>query len=243
MSKPISSLIVGCSGSLGRAFPPALPSLSSVISVDLSPPPSPRHPLISAHLPLPPSSQPSDLTNLLPHLDTAHSEKPFDLIINTGGSWSSGPFPPPPPPPPPLASTLPNGSFLSLTQTLTHSTFTTYLTSTSSMLSSNLNSSIFSCGLATRYLSSTGHLILTGAHASLTPSLCSSSMPGYGLSKNGVKYLAEMLRGLKPEFKVSVVHPRTLDTEANRSAMPGEDFGGWVRCEELAGEVMERLVE
>ncbi|GMI02749.1 hypothetical protein TrVE_jg12323 [Triparma verrucosa] len=222
MSKPISSLIVGCSGSLGRAFPPALPSLSSVISVDLSPPPSPRHPLISAHLPLPPSSQPSDLTNLLPHLDTAHSEKPFDLIINTGGSWSSGPFPPPSSP---------------------HSTFTTYLTSTESMLSSNLNSSIFSCGLATRYLTSTGHLILTGAHASLTPSTCSSFMPGYGLSKNGVKYLAEMLRGLNPEFKVSVVHPRTLDTEANRSAMPEEDFGGWVRCEELAGEVMERLVE
>ncbi|GMH59437.1 hypothetical protein TL16_g11436 [Triparma laevis f. inornata] len=219
MSKPLSTLIVGCSGALGRAFPPSLPSLSSVISIDLKPPPPPRHPTISAHLPLPAKNE--DFGGLLPSLDTVRGEGVIDAVINTGGGWNGGGFP---------------------GKSSSHDVFTNYLTSTSSMLNSNLLSATFACGLATRYLEEGGHLILTGAKASLDPKECAGFMPGYGLSKNGVTYLAELLRSTEPVFKVSIIHPRTIDTLMNREGMPDADFDEWAKCEDIAEQVVERLI-
>ena len=132
-------------------------------------------------------------------------------------SWAGGPFPT-------LGS--PNASFSS------------YLTSTSSMLSSNLTSAVFAAGLASRYLPPSGTLVLTGASASLSPSSCSNFMPGYGLSKMGVTNLANMLRE-EVEFKVVVVHPGTIDTKANRDAMPDANFDEWNSTEGIARGVRE----
>ena len=106
------------------------------------------------------------------------------------------------------------------------------------MLSSNLTSAVFAAGLASRYLPPSGTLVLTGASASLSPSSCSDFMPGYGLSKMGVTNLAAMLRE-EVEFKVVVVHPGTIDTKANRDAMPDANFDEWNSTEGIARGVRE----
>jgi NAD(P)-dependent dehydrogenase (short-subunit alcohol dehydrogenase family) len=110
------------------------------------------------------------------------------------------------------------------------------------MLNTNLSSAVFAAGLASRYLDSDGgHLILTGAKAAFKLTDCSGFMPGYGLSKMGVMNLAEMLR-CEVDFKVSVIHPGTIDTPNNRAAMPDADFGEWHSVDGIA-EGVKGIIE
>mmetsp|Transcript_11177 Transcript_11177/g.22260 ORF Transcript_11177/g.22260 Transcript_11177/m.22260 type:complete len:245 (+) Transcript_11177:50-784(+) len=216
----ISAMVIGCSGALGRAFPKVLPASSTVTSVDINPPPPPRSSNVVTHLPLPPDTSTESMIELLPHLDTVASTHKFNAVVAVAGSWAGGGFPSPSSP---------------------HSEFEQYLSSSATMLDTNLKSAVFAAGLATRYLGEDGHLVLTGATASLSPGDCAGFMPGYGLSKNGVSYIADMLR-VEASFKVSVIHPATIDTPSNREAMPDADWGNdWSLPEDIAKEVIERL--
>lgn len=90
-------------------------------------------------------------------------------------------------------------------------------------------------------------VVLTGAGAALDPRAC-TGMLGYGMSKQATHFLVRSLAAWfeakqAGEAKATVVAvlPTTLDTPANRAAMPGADFGGWTKvclCGSVCGSVL-----
>ncbi|CAN8001201.1 unnamed protein product [Ixodes hexagonus] len=88
--------------------------------------------------------------------------------------------------------------------------------------------SAIAAGIAAHHLKEGGLLALTGAQAALKPT---PGMIGYGLAKAGVHHLVGSLAGAKSGLPkaatVVAVLPVTLDTPANRNAMPKADFGSW----------------
>lgn len=65
---------------------------------------------------------------------------------------------------------------------------------------------------------------------------------GYALSKSLLFKLADSLNeaGASNNVTASVIVPSTIDTPANREAMPKSDFTTWVKPEEIA-DAMARL--
>lgn len=74
-----------------------------------------------------------------------------------------------------------------------------------------------------------GRIILFGARPALYPSEARHAV-AYALSKSLVFRLAEMLNaeGQSKNVVTSVIVPGTIDTPANRKAMPDADFSKWV---------------
>lgn len=65
----------------------------------------------------------------------------------------------------------------------------------------------------------------------------------YAAAKSALLALAE---GMASEYRdegvrVNVLLPSTVDTEANRAAMPGADTSGWTRPESIAEQIVELL--
>ena len=61
-------------------------------------------------------------------------------------------------------------------------------------------------------------------------------MAAYAVAKGAVRHLSELLA---EELKAHDIHvhclmPGTMDTEANRRAMPEADFSKWVKTEDVA---------
>jgi NAD(P)-dependent dehydrogenase (short-subunit alcohol dehydrogenase family) len=58
----------------------------------------------------------------------------------------------------------------------------------------------------------------------------------YSLSKSLIFKLADILNaeGASKNVTASVIVPSTIDTEANRRAMPDKDFSTWVKPDEIA---------
>lgn len=83
-----------------------------------------------------------------------------------------------------------------------------------------------------------GRIVFIGARAALQPDMGRKFL-AYSLSKAMLFNLADMLNaeGAGKNVVTSVVVPSTIDTPANRAAMPSADFAKWVRPEEIA-EVM-----
>ena len=64
-------------------------------------------------------------------------------------------------------------------------------------------------------------------------------MGPYAASKAAVHRLTEALAAeLKGKVTVNAVLPSTIDTPANRNAMPNADFSKWVTAEELANVIL-----
>jgi NAD(P)-dependent dehydrogenase (short-subunit alcohol dehydrogenase family) len=63
-----------------------------------------------------------------------------------------------------------------------------------------------------------------------------AGIAAYAVSKGAVRQLSEILADeLKPyDIHVHCILPGTMDTEANRLAMPKADFSKWVKTEEVA---------
>lgn len=61
-------------------------------------------------------------------------------------------------------------------------------------------------------------------------------MVAYGLAKSLLFRLADLLNdeAKGQDIVTSVVVPSTIDTEANRKALPLADFGSWVKAEQIA---------
>ena len=87
-----------------------------------------------------------------------------------------------------------------------------------------------------------GRIVFIGARPAILPSQA-KKMVAYGLAKSLLFRLAEVLnegaKGL--DLNVSVVVPSTLDTPANRKAMPDANPDNWVSLSDLAG-TLEFLV-
>jgi len=87
-----------------------------------------------------------------------------------------------------------------------------------------------------------GRIVFIGARSALQPEQ-GKNLLAYSLSKSLLFRLAECLneeaRGTN--VTASVVVPSTIDSAANRTAMPKADHGAWVNAEDLAG-VLEFIV-
>lgn len=84
-----------------------------------------------------------------------------------------------------------------------------------------------------------GHIILVGARPALRPDQGINAV-AYALSKKLVFYLAELINayGQEKNISASVIVPSTIDTPANREALPQADFSKWVRPEAIADAIL-----
>jgi 3-oxoacyl-[acyl-carrier protein] reductase len=81
-----------------------------------------------------------------------------------------------------------------------------------------------------------GRIVNIGAMGALQ---AARGMGPYAASKAGVHRLTEALAAeLKGTITVNAVLPSTIDTPANRAAMPNADFAKWVTAEELANVIL-----
>jgi len=66
-----------------------------------------------------------------------------------------------------------------------------------------------------------------------------AGIAAYAVSKGAVRQLSEILADELKAYDIHVhcILPGTMDTEANRLAMPKADFSKWVRTDEVAGVV------
>lgn len=80
-----------------------------------------------------------------------------------------------------------------------------------------------------------GRIVLVGARTALEPKQGKGSL-AYMLSKSLLFKLAEALNAEAKGKNIvtSVIVPSTLDTPANRTAMPGANFSEWVKPEKVA---------
>lgn len=89
-----------------------------------------------------------------------------------------------------------------------------------------------------------GRIILIGARPALTPT-AGKSMVAYALSKGLIFHLAELIneQGKKNNITATVIVPSTIDTPANRLAMPDIDPDKWVKPEAIAETIAFLLSE
>jgi len=107
------------------------------------------------------------------------------------------------------------------------------------MLDLNLNSAFYLLRAAIPQLrkSGSGRLIAIGSRAALEPG------PGVGAYSASKAALVSLIRTAALENKDSgmtanTILPGTMDTPANRKAMPGADFSKWVRPEAIANLIV-----
>jgi NAD(P)-dependent dehydrogenase (short-subunit alcohol dehydrogenase family) len=83
-----------------------------------------------------------------------------------------------------------------------------------------------------------GRMVLIGARPGLNIDQA-SNMVAYGLSKSLVINLAEIINmtGRENRIDAVVIIPGTIDTPANRKAMPDADFSQWVKPMHLADNI------
>ena len=103
----------------------------------------------------------------------------------------------------------------------------------------NVESAALAAHLAGKLLRPNGMLILTGAKVACdaggTP-----GMTAYGMTKAATHHLmSSMAASLMDGRRAFAVLPVTIDTAANRRAMPGADTSAWTNPEDVAAEVME----
>lgn len=80
-----------------------------------------------------------------------------------------------------------------------------------------------------------GRLVFMGARPAIDVE-AGKNMLSYSLSKSMIFQLAELLNAAGKEHNIvsSVIVPSIIDTPANRSAMPNDDFSKWVTPESIA---------
>jgi NAD(P)-dependent dehydrogenase (short-subunit alcohol dehydrogenase family) len=107
------------------------------------------------------------------------------------------------------------------------------------MLDLNLNSAFYLLRAAIPPLrkSGSGRLIAIGSRAALEPG------PGVGAYSTSKAALVSLIRTAALEnqdsgMTANTILPGTIDTPANRKAMPGADFSKWVRPEAIASLVV-----
>ena len=107
------------------------------------------------------------------------------------------------------------------------------------MLDVNLNSAFYLLRAAIPPLrkAGSGRLIAIGSRAALEPG------PGVGAYSASKAALVSLIRTAALEnqdsgMRANTILPGTIDTPANRKAMPGADFSKWVRPEAIASLIV-----
>lgn len=106
------------------------------------------------------------------------------------------------------------------------------------MFALNLKTAVIASKAALPYLieSGAGRIVNVGALGAVK---AGAGMGAYAASKAGVAKLTESLaEELKGRVTVNAVLPSTIDTPANRAAMPKADFSKWVSPAELAAVML-----
>lgn len=82
-----------------------------------------------------------------------------------------------------------------------------------------------------------GRIVAVGARPGVAPV---AGLSAYGASKAGLHALIQTiaLEGKKHGVTANVVMPSTIDTSANRKAMPDADFSKWVAPESIARQTL-----
>ncbi|MEJ7644161.1 MAG: SDR family NAD(P)-dependent oxidoreductase [Chryseolinea sp.] len=106
------------------------------------------------------------------------------------------------------------------------------------MFSINFESAYFIARMLFQHMllqESGGRIVFAGSRPAIKPIEGKNSV-AYALSKSLIFNLAELLNaeGSKRNVTSSVIVPSTIDTPANRQAMPDADFSCWVKPEEIA---------
>jgi NAD(P)-dependent dehydrogenase (short-subunit alcohol dehydrogenase family) len=83
-----------------------------------------------------------------------------------------------------------------------------------------------------------GRIFMTGSRPGLEAEQ-GKGMTAYSLGKSLIFRLADLMNieAKGTGVVVSVVVPSTIDTVANRNAMPAADFSNWVKAEDIAGVI------
>ena len=212
--------------------------------------------LIHNHILLPKTASSSlgsfALENIVPQLDALDAlHGPPDVIINCSGSWSGAPFPS-------IVGVPDAGSSLS-----------SYLDDFSKMHAPNFESTALTTAIAFRYLRPTAlsapaldhsqlhhgvsptipWVLYTGAAASTPSSVASgvgAGMAGYVCAKAASRHLAAVaapaLFAERGGACSAIVHPGTLDTLANRRAMPDADRSEWSDLNSITKTAIEIVI-
>lgn len=114
----------------------------------------------------------------------------------------------------------------------------TFLSDANKINHQSLKTSLISAKLAYDYLKPNHLLLLTGAYSALN---ITPTMLAYGVYKNAVHQLARSLHDPSSDFrgKCVCILPRTLDTKANRDAMPTANFKNWTDLDVLSDKIYQ----
>lgn len=107
------------------------------------------------------------------------------------------------------------------------------------MLRQSLFTSFAAAHVFSKHGQAGGLLLLTGAAAAVGPT---PGMVGYGAAKSAVHFLCTSIAAdpatIPPNASVLTILPSTLDTPANRSAMPDADRSTWTPLDDVARQIV-----
>jgi len=206
--------VFGGFGALGRNLIKAIKQKNHIaISIDLKPNSDAHHSVI-----LPNSSNwvddsqhvEQEIINILQN-SSRSSENKLDAVVNVAGGFVMGNF-----------------------------AQKNILSQVDLMWKVSVESSVLSSQMAAKYMKEGGLLVLPGASGALGPT------PGtiaYGISKSAVHHLVKSLAnpelaGLPAKSIAVGIVPSMLDTEANRQAMPNEDFSNWTPLDAVSQQIL-----
>lgn len=104
------------------------------------------------------------------------------------------------------------------------------------MWKQNVESSVLAALIAYSFQPGKALLILTAASVAIkgTP-----SMPAYGMSKAAVIHLAKsLIADERNTTRIVTILPETIDTEANRKAMPNADTSKWTPPKDISNQMI-----
>lgn len=109
-------------------------------------------------------------------------------------------------------------------------------------LDSNLVSCFLCCGAAVKAMQAAGgggRIVNVAARPALEPR-SGAGMTAYTIAKSGVAALTVALAEevAKDGILVNAVAPSTMDTPANRAAMPKANFAAWPKVDEVAATIL-----
>lgn len=145
-----------------------------------------------------------------PRVLDALSDDGFDVIVHAAGSWAGS-----------------------------HPGTAEFPASLQMLWSANVESAALAAHVAGELLRPNGMLVLTGAQVASAPG-GTPGMAAYGMTKAATHHLMEsMAANLADGRRAFAILPVTIDTAANRSAMPDADTSTWTDPEDVARELME----
>lgn len=103
----------------------------------------------------------------------------------------------------------------------------------------NLVTCFNTCKQAVAHMNQGGRIINIASRPGLEPRQGKGMIP-YTVSKSGVASLTEALAAevVDDDILVNAVAPSTIDTPANRQAMPDADFNKWPKPTEIANQII-----